>query len=545
MHSEHTRWWRVRALRWSLAASLLLVTAEVFVQWGFTFWQAWFTDSLTQKNIQAFWFYLSWLPGIMLVAGVIDYLASLASNAWVMALRAAQGEHDGAHFLDAAAWSATMPGARIDMVQSMVEDSRQYAEGQAKLLQGLVKSLARLLLFGTLLAVLFPVWHWGTWTLPAPMLLFSVAVFALSAWLMHLSGASLPQAENARTQAEAAYRAQVARVKENSRGAGQLAGNAWEAGSWSAAFEKVVERARQVARKQARLLFVSQFVGPSDILALIVLSPIYFAGEISFGQYFQASMAHSAMGGALSWFADAYPQWAHWTATSARLRQWRAEVGALRLQSQLQRIEGCELCAVEGLRLWVPGESETAPVWQQRYPDFSFGSGQAVLIKAPSGWGKSTLLSALAGAWPWAEGRIQWPQAAVVVPQKPYFPMAGLLEAVCYPHAPWPGAWEEVQVLLERLGLIHLAVKAQEAQDWNASLSGGEAARLGLVRALLAKPRWLFLDEPTAHLDTENAQQYWEQVNALQGVTLVLIAHAEHQLPAPYRVLDLLTESKA
>jgi len=65
------------------------------------------------------------------------------------------------------------------------------------------------------------------------------------------------------------------------------------------------------------------------------------------------------------------------------------------------------------------------------------------------------------------------------------------------------------------------------------------------LRALLAKPRWLFLDEPTAHLDTENAQQYWEQVNQLQGVTLVLIAHAEHQLPAPYRVLDLLTESKA
>jgi ABC-type uncharacterized transport system fused permease/ATPase subunit len=56
-------------------------------------------------------------------------------------------------------------------------------------------------------------------------------------------------------------------------------------------------------------------------------------------------------------------------------------------------------------------------------------------------------------------------------------------------------------------------------------------ARLALVRAILQKPRWIFMDEPTAALDAEAGQRYWRLVESLEGVTIVLIAHT---LSPPY-----------
>ena len=91
-----------------------------------------------------------------------------------------------------------------------------------------------------------------------------------------------------------------------------------------------------------------------------------------------------------------------------------------------------------------------------------------------------------------------------------------------------------------RLQLGHLIPDEEGLEnDWNLTVSGGEAARLALVRALLQKPNWLLMDEPTANLDPENAALFWQLLSEIEGLTVVLIAHGDHGLRQPFQVIDL------
>lgn len=117
-----------------------------------------------------------------------------------------------------------------------------------------------------------------------------------------------------------------------------------------------------------------------------------------------------------------------------------------------------------------------------------------------------------------------------VVPQKHYFPSGTLAEALCYPAAPTAEKILRAGELLQAFGLEHLRLRLHEDCDWSVSLSGGEAARAGLVRALLTQPRWLLLDEPAANLDASSAAAIWSHLRSQVGMAIVVICHGPHGL---------------
>jgi putative ATP-binding cassette transporter len=160
--------------------------------------------------------------------------------------------------------------------------------------------------------------------------------------------------------------------------------------------------------------------------------------------------------------------------------------------------------------------------------DITFAKGERVLITGPSGSGKSTLFRAITGIWPFGSGRVHVPANAkiMLIPQRPYFPVAPLAAAVSYPAQ--AGAFDDARVAeaLVAVGLSQLVPRLHEEEHWNRMLSLGEQQRLAIARALLHAPDYLFLDEATASLDeAAEAALYRLLQERLKGATIVSIGH--------------------
>jgi len=104
--------------------------------------------------------------------------------------------------------------------------------------------------------------------------------------------------------------------------------------------------------------------------------------------------------------------------------------------------------------------------------------------------------------------------------------IAPLAAAVAYPAE--PGQYDAARVadLIKAVGLPDLASRIEEEAHWNRMLSLGEQQRLGLARALLHAPDYLFLDEATASLDEPSeAVLYHLLEQRLAAATIVSIGH--------------------
>ncbi len=158
----------------------------------------------------------------------------------------------------------------------------------------------------------------------------------------------------------------------------------------------------------------------------------------------------------------------------------------------------------------------------------AFVPHQDVLLTGPSGSGKSTLFRALAGIWPFGKGTVTVPQGAkaMTLPQRPYLPIGTLAAAISYPSE--PGTFDAVRIrdLLVAVGLPAMTERLEEFAHWSRTLSLGEQQRLGIARAILHAPDFLFLDEATASLDElAEAKVYKLLKDRLPNATIISIGH--------------------
>jgi sulfonate transport system ATP-binding protein len=154
--------------------------------------------------------------------------------------------------------------------------------------------------------------------------------------------------------------------------------------------------------------------------------------------------------------------------------------------------------------------------------DLAVAQGECVAVLGPSGCGKSTLLRAVAGLDPTVGDEVRVNGSVAVVFQQPRL-------------LPWKRVCDNVGLGLPRHGrgeLIEAALAEVElsarARDWPVTLSGGEAQRAALARALVRRPAVLLLDEPFASLDALTRLRMQGLVLQLwrtHGLAMLVVTH--------------------
>jgi ABC-2 type transport system ATP-binding protein len=168
--------------------------------------------------------------------------------------------------------------------------------------------------------------------------------------------------------------------------------------------------------------------------------------------------------------------------------------------------------------------------------DLELHEGEVVALVGPNGAGKSTLLAILAGALAPTGGTVERRSAVGWVPQRPahYGRLTGRENLELF------AALEGVSA--SRAG--ELADSFELPSGVRASeLSVGNRQRLDVAVALLASPRVLLLDEPTASLDSEQRRRVWEIAGSVRergGAVLVATHHWEELAGRTDRTLELV-----
>src|SRR5262249_54770546 len=156
------------------------------------------------------------------------------------------------------------------------------------------------------------------------------------------------------------------------------------------------------------------------------------------------------------------------------------------------------------------------------------GRGQRILVEGESGTGKSTLVRAISGLWPWGSGVILLQKGAQIflMPQRPYVPLGTLRRATTYPNSPDEIEDDVVQKALDRVGLGHFAARLDEDSHWENTLSGGEKQRLAFARLLILRPDIVIMDEATSALDPSGQELLMSRViEELPEATVISVGH--------------------
>ncbi|MCO6048937.1 ABC transporter ATP-binding protein/permease [Mesorhizobium sp. RP14(2022)] len=489
-----------------LCAGLLgIILATAYGQVLLNSWNKPFYDAIERRNLAGFF------QQLLVFVQIAAFLLVLNTvQAWFNQMLHIKLREGLTHDL-LKEWMAPGRGARLAAAgavsvnpdQRVHQDAMQLADLSADLGIGLMQSGILLVSFiGVLWSISagFSFMFNGTAiAIPGYMVWAAFLYAGVASALSWLVGRPLIKLNSERYEREAAMRFALVRVNENREAIALEGAEAGEERRLEENLSSVLKAVRNIMNAVVRLTFVTSGYGWITVVAPIVIaSPVYFSGHLSFGGLMMAAAAFTQVHTALRWFVDHIGAIADWRATLLRVGNFRAALTELP-SPIIHPTLGIRLDASEENRVVFDKVAIISPVGRARLsePQLVVAPGERIAITGEAGVGKTLLFKAMAGLWREGEGRIGLPKGASVafVPAAPYMPPGTLREALSYPMAASDVAANAAPDLLDRLGLRHLSDRLDRVGRWDRELSEDDQRLVAFARLAMHRPDWIVVNQ--------------------------------------------------
>ena len=506
--------WGLRGARWSwvlCGVLCLIIVLNLAASYGMNVWTRVIFDALQKRDSDEVLFLsMIYLPllAVSVLIGVVQVYACMTTQRrwrqWLSTQLVDDWLKNGRYYqLNLVSGGRNNPEYRIaDDVRIATEAPVDFVTGMATAVLSAATFIIVLWTIGGPLTVQL---DGVAITVPGFLVVAAVIYAVAASGAMAVIGRRFIRVSENKNQAEAEYRYLLTRIRENGESIGLLQGMAEERRGADKSLKTVLQAWRDICIQNMRTTIVSQTSGYiAGVLPIILCAPKFLDSSMTLGEIMQAASAFTIVQAAFNWLVDNYPRLADWIASARRIASLQVSLDALE-RGEIGRCGRINRCEAGGAALRLRNVSVALNDGRAivANADVAITAGQKVLLTGDSGTGKSTLVRAIVGVWPWGEGDIEIPAGAklFLLPQRPYVPLGTLRRAVNYPDLPSSRSEEEIAKALKTVGLSHFAERIDEDGPWDQVLSGGEKQRLGFAQIFLQRPDIIVLDEATSALD--------------------------------------------
>jgi vitamin B12/bleomycin/antimicrobial peptide transport system ATP-binding/permease protein len=532
--------------KWSGIALLVVVVAlnlgTVGLDVRFNYWRNTFYNTVQNLDESGFFYQIWVFFGLAMVwiavAVFLEFFMSWLQIRWRRWLT----NHYLRRWLSHRAYyRLQLTGDTDNPDQRIAEDVAFFINNTFNLTLTLIRRVVSLFSFAIIL-----------WSLSGPLTIGSVTIPRAMVWLTLIYaivgtvfavriGRPLVGLNFDQQRFEADFRYSLVRLREHTESVAFYGGEQREYESFRRRFADVFMNRIAIMWRTLKLSAFQNGVGQATaVFPYLVQAPRFFGKEIQLGDLMQTGEAFSKVYESLSFIIDAYDSIARWQSIVTRLatfenRVEEIESGVDETGEVAVTRSGAGL-DVENLELDLPkGQPLVAGV------GFKADAGNALLITGPTGIGKSTVLRAIAGLWPFGRGRMRLPEGrAFFVPQKPYLPLGKLRDVLAYPDDGSKVPDEQLKAALTKVGLAALAGELDVTDLWSQRLSLGEQQRIAFARVFLEQPKVVFLDEASSALDEASEALFYRMLReAPWRPTIVSVGHRSTLKALHEHALDL------
>lgn len=504
-------------------ALLLLTILQIVISVIITVWSADLFDALDQRSMSRFFTQIGLIILIFIanVAVTVTHLVvkrriQLDWRGWLTDKLIGQWMHDGRHYL-----VTHIPGKHDNPDGRIAEDIRISTELAIDLIHSFFYSALLLLSFTEILwdlsglvvldlgLVEIPIQGHLVWI----ALIYAASASMLGWWI----GRPLTKATDARQTVEANFRFALVKARENSLAIALIHGERHENPHFHRLFGHIVDAWNLQTRAWGKImLFVSGYSVLSMAFPILVSAPRYILGSITLGALMQSAQSFQHMVSALSWPVDNMGRVAEWRASVERVlgltaaldqlekeirKQGPHRIHLVKKDQSLLRFDNLCLSRLDGIVCISCLNEEIRP-------------GERILIGG-NAFSGNKLFKAIAGLWPWGEGTIELPddEPLFFMPPRPFLPTGRLREAICYPSSVSDFTQTEMETAFELARVKELLPQLDESGDWEKTLEREQQQRLGMVRLLLQRPKWIMMQEAFDSLDPDGEVEMIRIIN--------------------------------